>query len=140
MRKLRALTISLLGVACLFLIACQTPGTPKQSGGTPKKTVAAAGPQAQRTAESAGQGKTARKAGDKRPAARAPRVERKGKLLDRPVKAARAILGKPITTLRGILYATLALITIVVIGAIAAERVGRHRKLSPSTSGSSSAR
>jgi len=117
MQKARSRTVLLLWLACLLLIACQTGGTPKQADGKPPKSVSAAGPQATRTADSAG--KTAAK---KRSASAAQTVAR-------PRRPARAITWKPITTLRAVLYATLGLILVVVLGAVAAERIGRRRKL-----------
>ena len=124
MKKARSGTILLLGLACLLLIACQTGGTPKQADGEPTKSVSAAGPKATGTADSAS--KTAEK---KRAASAAKQKDLKAKTVDRPRKALRAIIGRPITTLRAVLYATLGLILVVVLGAVAAERIGRRRKL-----------
>ena len=130
MAKARSKTILLLGLACLLLIACQTGGTPKQAGGAPTKSVSAAGPQATRTADSASPTRTAGKTADKKRAASAAKhKDLKAKPAARPRKSPRAIIGRPITTLRAVLYATLGLILVVVLGAIAAERIGRHRKL-----------
>jgi hypothetical protein len=133
MGKSRSLAISMLGVACLFLIACQTGGTPKQSDGTPTKSRAAAGSQAPPPSGSASRNRTASNSGDVKSVTSAQRKDRKGKVVDRLGSLSRAIMGKKIDTLRAILYVTLAVIFVVVIGAIAAERVGRHRKLAPSS-------
>jgi len=147
MQKPRSLAILTLGLACLLLFACQTAGTPKQSDGTPKKSQAADGPKASRAADSASPSRTASKSEEKRAAspaqqsdlkgkaakaAKTAKTAKTGKTVDRPRKPLIAILKQPITPLRAVLYATLGLILIVVLGAIAAERAGRHRKLAPS--------
>jgi hypothetical protein len=153
MGKLRVSQMVLLGTVFLVLLGCQSAGTPKQSAGGSTKT-AAAGPQAQRTAGSTKADKAAVKAAEKKQTAAARRAERKArpqaaKLAKKPrtkpvgakplrtrlaqVKPFQAILGKPLPPLRGILYASVALIALVVVGAIAAERAGRRRKMSPST-------
>ena len=133
MGKPRSLAILMLGLACVFLIACQTPGTPKQSKGTPKKSEAAAGPQVRSNADSASPNRTASKSKEKRSVRASKQKDPKGGAVDRAIRPLKAIFGQRITTLRAILYATLGLIVVVVLGAIAAERAGRHRKLAPST-------
>jgi hypothetical protein len=50
-----------------------------------------------------------------------------------PGKASRVNFRRPAITMRTVLYATLAVILLVVLAAIAAERIGRrNRRLSPS--------
>ncbi len=127
MKKARSRTLLLLGLACLLLIACQTGGTPKQADGKPTKSVSAAGPKATRTADSAS--KTAAKKRSVSPAKQVKQKDLKAKTVARPRKAPWPIFGRPITTLRAVLYATLGLILVVVLGAVAAERIGRRRKL-----------
>lgn len=130
MQKARSRTILLLGLACLLLIACQTGGTPKQADGKATKSVSADGPKATRTADSASPSRTASKTAEKKRAASAAKQkDLKAKTADRPRKAPWAIIGRPITPLRAVLYATLGLILVVVLGAVAAERIGRRRKL-----------
>ena len=126
MGKSRSLAISMLGVACLFLIACQTAGTPTKSRDT---AVHNAPP----PADSASRNRTASYAGDVKSVTSAQRKNRTAKVVDRLGNLSRAVMGKKIDTLRAILYVTLAVIFVIVIGAIAAERVGRHRKLAPSS-------
>ena len=123
MAKARSRTLLLLGLACLLLIACQTGGTPKQADGAPTKSASAAGPQATRAADSASPTRAAGKTADKKRAASAAKHK------DLKAKSPRAIIGRPITALRAVLYATLGLILVVVLGAITAERIGRRRKL-----------
>jgi hypothetical protein len=132
MQKARSRTILLLGMACLLLIACQTGGTPKQADGKPAKSLSAEGPKATRTADSPGKtaSKTAGKTADKKRSVSAAKQKNlKAKPAVRPRKSPLAIFGRPITTLRAVLYATLGLILVVVLGAVAAERFGRRRKL-----------
>ena len=130
MAKSRSLAILLLGLGCLFLIDCKTAGTPKQAGDTSTKSLAAAGAQEPPPADSASPKRTASRSKDARSVPSAK--ENPGKAVARPRRPFLAILRKPIPTPRAILYATLAVILLVVIGAITAERVGRHRKLAPS--------
>jgi hypothetical protein len=127
MPKARGGTILLLGLAFLLLVACQTGGKPKQPDAKAEKSLSAAGPQATRTADSPGKpaGKTADK---KRSVSAVKEKNLKAKPVVRPRKSPLAILRRPITTLRAILYATLALILVVVLGAVSAERIGRRRK------------
>jgi hypothetical protein len=135
MKKSRSLAFFLmLGLACLFLAACQTAGTPKQSDGTPTKSRATAGSQAPPPADSASKKRTASYSRDVRSVASPQLKDLKAKRVNRLAIFSNAIMGqtKPIRTLRAVLYAVLAVIVVVVIGAIAAERVGRHRKLTPS--------
>jgi hypothetical protein len=133
MEKSRSLAILMLGLACLFLIACQTGGTPTQSNGTPTKSRATAGPQAPPPADSASQNRTASYSGDVKSVTSAQLKDPTGKAVDRLGNLSSAVKGQSIKTMRAILYAALAVIFIVVIGAITAERVGRHRKLTPSS-------
>lgn len=132
MRKSRSLAISMLGLACLILIACQTGGTPKQSDRTPTKSLAAAAPHTPPPTDSASLKRTASHSRDVKSVTSAQRKDRPGKAANILGNFSKAFMGKKIDTLRAILYATLAVIFIVVIGAIAAERVGRHRKMTPS--------
>jgi hypothetical protein len=132
MGKSRSLAILMLGLACLFLITCKTGGTPKQSDGTPTKSRGAAGPQAPPPADSASKNRTASYSGDVGSIASPKLKDLKIEAVNRLGKPSIAIMGQPIKTMRAIIYAILAVIFMVVIGAIAAERVGRQRKLAPS--------
>jgi hypothetical protein len=139
MGKPSSLAIVLLGLACLLLICCQTAGTPRQSDGPATKSrVAAARSQTPPPADPATKKRAASYSGPARSAARStasvqPKVP-KSKRVNRLAGFSKAVLGqtKPVRSLRALLYAALALILLVVIGAIAAERAGKRRKLSPS--------
>jgi hypothetical protein len=133
MGKSRTLAILMPGLACLFLIACHTVGTPKQSDGTPTKSRATAGPQALPLADSVSQNRTASYSGDVRPVTSTQLKDRTREAVGRLGNLSSAVLGPKIRTMRAIIYATVAVIFVVVIGAITAERVGRHRKLTPSS-------
>jgi hypothetical protein len=139
MGKSRSLAVVILGLACLLLISCQTAGTPKQSGGTATKSrAAAAGSRTPPPADSAAKKRAASYTGPARSAARSAATLRakdlKAKRVNRLASFSKAVMGqtKPIRTLRAVLYAALAVIFLVVIGAIAVERAGRRRKLAPS--------
>ena len=131
MKKPQALAVLTLGLACLFLVACKTAGTPKQSDDKPTKTRAAAGTQEPPPAESPGQKKGAIRSGDARPASSVQRKDLKVGATSRTAKPSIKAVLKKIGILRAILYATLAIILVAVIGAIAAERAGRHRRPTP---------
>jgi len=146
MEKLRSVAILVLGLACLVLIACQTPGTPRQAGSTPGKSGTAAGPQELPPAGSVSKNRTAGISGDAgksvasaklkknptRKAAAGKAVTSKvGNPANHLLKRLIGTLGRPISSLRALLYASLAVIFLVVIGAIAAERAGRRRRLAP---------
>jgi hypothetical protein len=131
MEKSRSLAILMLGLACLFLIACQTGGTPTKSDGTPTKSQTTAGPQAPPPADSASQNRTASYSGDVGSVTSAQLKNLSGEAVDGLGNLSSAVMGQPIKTMRAIIYAALAIIFIVVIGAITAERVGRHRKHTP---------
>ncbi len=130
MEKSPSLAIVTLALACLFLTACQTAGTPKQSGSTPTKSRAAAGPQAPASADSARPKKTAIFSKDARPDASPQLKALKSKKVNRLGNLSRLLMGQTqaTRTLRAILYAALALILAAVIGAIMAERATRQRK------------
>jgi hypothetical protein len=109
MKKSRSLAILMLGLACLFMIACLTRGTPKQSGGTPTKSQATAGRQAPPAADSAGQKRTARHSGDVRSvtSARLKNLTVKAvQWLGNP-SSSRAVRGQSIETMRAIIYVAL---------------------------------
>jgi hypothetical protein len=133
MEKSRSLAILLLGAACILLIACQTGGTPKKSDATPTKSRTAAGPQEPPAAKSASQKRTAGQSGNLKSATSAKLKDLKREAPSRAGNPSRGVLGHKITVLKAVLYATLAVILLVVVGAIAAERVGRHRRLTPSS-------
>ncbi len=132
MEKSRSLAILILGLACLLMIACLTGGTPKQSGGTPTKKQATAGPQAPPTAKSASQKRSARRSAVVGSVASAQRKHLTGGALhllgNLPITGG----GQSIKTMRAIIYAALAAIFLVVLGATTTTRVRRHRKLTPS--------
>jgi hypothetical protein len=131
MGKSRYLAIFMFGAACLLLIGCKTTGTPKHSDGAPTKSRAAAGPQASSPAGSASPKRTASFSKSTGPVASPqPRLDKR-EAAPRAGKPSRPAMAKPIGTLRIVLYSTLAFILLVVIGAITAERSGRHRKLTP---------
>ena len=131
MGKSRSLAILVLGLVCILLIACQTAGAPKKASGTPPQAGAAAGPQAP-PAKSVSQDRRASASKEVRSVASAKRKHSKGKAVAAKLKnPSRAVKGQSLKTMRTILYSVLAVILVVVIGAIAAERAGRRRKLTP---------
>jgi hypothetical protein len=133
MEKSRFLAILMLGLACLFLIACQTAGTPKQSDGTPINSRATGGAQTPPPAKSASQTRTARYSGKVGSTTSARLKDPPGKAVNRLGILSSAVVDQPIQRMRTILYAALVIIFLVVMGAITAERVGRHRKLTPAS-------
>jgi hypothetical protein len=147
MEKLRSLAIVMLGLACPFLIACLTGRTPTQSvgtparfdgaptqlDGTPTQSRATAEPQAPHPADSASQIRTARYSGVVGSVTSAQHKDRAGEAVDRLGNLSSAVGGQTIKTMRAMIYAALAAIFIVVLGATTATRVRRHRKLSPSS-------
>ena len=133
MVKLRSLAIVMLGLACFLLIACQTGGTPKQSGGTPTKSRLTAEPKATHPADSASKKRTASYSKNVVSVASPQLKDLKGKAVHRLGSLSRLFMGKKVAPLRAVLYATLAVILMAVIGAVAAERAGRRRKLTPSS-------
>ena len=139
MEKSRFLAIVLIGLACLYLIACQTGGTPKKSEGnpitsdsTPTKSLTSADTQAPTPANSAGRKKTASPSVKKGSVASAQRKAPASKAVAGLGNRSSAVMSQPIKTMRAVIFAALAAIFIVVIAAIIADRVGRHRKLTPS--------
>jgi hypothetical protein len=132
MEKSRSLAILMLLLTCLFLIACQTAGTPTESDSPPAKSRPTAGPQAPPAADSASKNRTASYSRSVGIGTSAQLKQSTVKAVDRSGNFSRAVKGKSITTLRIILYATLAVIFVVVVGAITADNVGRRRKLTPS--------
>jgi hypothetical protein len=132
--KLRSLAVCLLALACFWMLACQTTGTTKTSGDTPSGKQVSAAPQAKTSAapaSSAGKKTTAAKAGKAGKATSVTAAKAKkvpAKAVDQPRNLLKKLLGWKIDTLRGLLYGTLAVIFLVVIGAVAAERAGKHRK------------
>jgi hypothetical protein len=131
--KSHSLAMPVLALACLLLFACQTTGTPKQQEGTPTKSGTAAGPQAPPPSRLASQAGTASHSREARPGASAKHKVLKGAAVQKPGKASRVNFRRPAITMRTVLYATLAVILLVVLAAIAAERIGRrNRRLSPS--------
>jgi hypothetical protein len=133
MAKSRSRAMVMLGLACLLLIACQTAGKPKQSGGTPTKSRTTAGPQAPPPAGSVSKNKTASYTGDVGRVTSAQRKHLTAGVTDIFRSFSSAAGGQAIKTMRLIIYAALAVIFIVVIGATTATRVGRHRRLTPSS-------
>jgi hypothetical protein len=140
MEKSRSLAILMLGLASLILIACQTAGTPTQSAGTPTQSDGTptqsrvtTAPQAPPPADSANHHRTTSYSGDVKSVTSAQLKDLKGEQVKRLGNLSSAVMGQAIKRMRAILYAALAVIFIVVIGAITAERVGRHRKLTPAS-------
>jgi hypothetical protein len=147
MEKSRSLAILMLGFACPFMIACLTGRTPTQSVGTPTRfddaptqldgtstqSRATAEPKALHPADSASQIKTARQSGVAGSVTSAQRKVRTGEAVDRLGNLSSAVGGQKIKTMRAIIYAALAAIFVVVLGATTATSVRRHRKLSPSS-------
>jgi hypothetical protein len=145
MRKSRSLAILMLGVACLLVVACLTKGTPKQSGGTPTKTQATAERQAPRAADSGSQKSVASSSKKKTTSSSQKRIVKRSakavpvasaRLKNFTVKAvnwlgnpSRAVRSHSIETMRVLIYVALAIIFVVAIGATAAARVRRQRKL-----------
>ncbi len=157
MSKSRSLAILMLGVALIFMVSCATKGTPKQAAGTPTKTQAAPEHQAPRAAGSTSQKSVASSSQKKKTASTLKKkaaslsqkkaVKRSAKAL--PVASVRlkklttkAVqwLGNPTGTARGkssieamrlLIYAALAIIFVVAIGATTATSIRRHRRATP---------
>jgi hypothetical protein len=136
MAKSRFLVILTIVLICLLVMACKTTGTPKQSDGTATKPQVAAGPKAspsQTVSRSAGV-KSVTKAQRKELASKPGKPSKPAAL-----SAFRSLLpfgapkGQAITTMRAIIYAALATILLVIIGATTAARVSRHRRLATSS-------
>ena len=145
MRKSRSLAILMLVVACLLVFACKTTGTPARSAGTPAKSAGASS-----QSQASGLAKAAKpiKSASKKKAAKLAKQSKKVK----PVAAARlknlaiktvhkltnpskTVGAQSLKTMRAIIYAALAAILLVAVGATVAARVRRHRKLTPSPAG-----
>jgi hypothetical protein len=131
MRTSRSLAVLALGMACLFLIGCNSTGTPRQAGRASSKAGTAES-KASSPANSQRSKRTASLSRDKGSVSSPQFKLFQRKAVKKVGNPARATVRKPIGTLRVLLYSTLALILIVVIGALTAERFGRHRKLAPS--------
>ncbi len=123
MERSRSLTFAVLGLACLLMIACQTAGTPPQSQETSQSQgTPSAGSESRATA--------VRYSGGAVPAAKAQLKDLTGGALKMLGNFFSAVTGQTWRTTRTIEYVTAAAIIVVVIGAIAAVSVRRHRKLS----------
>ncbi len=151
MRKSPSLAILMLAVACLLVFACKTTGTPARSAGAPAKSAGASSQAGQVQASGLAKAAKPAKSASKKKAAKLAKQSRKAK----PVTAARlknlAIktvhnvqkLANPsrtrgsqsLRTMRAIIYAALAAIFLVAVGATVAARVRRHRRLTPSPAG-----
>jgi len=132
MGKSRSLAILILGLACFFVIACKTTGTPTRSGETPTQLRASAEPQAPNPAKSASPKETAKQAGVVKLVASVQRKHLTSGAVQLLRNLPSTVGGQSIKTMRAIIYAALALIFLVVLGATTATRVRRHRKLIPS--------